>query len=48
MHTVISSLCNLPQTGWKPPEAADDVADDVCGHEEPAVLAVPDERHPHD
>lgn len=23
------------------------MADDVCGHEEPAVLAVPDERHPH-
>lgn len=43
-----SSPPNLPlQAGWKPAEAADDVADDVRGHEESAVLAVSDERHPH-
>lgn len=38
---------HVPQTGWKPPEAADDVADFVCGHEKFGVLAVPDERYPY-
>lgn len=37
----------LPQPGWKPAEASDDVADHVRRPEEFAVLAVFDEGYSH-
>lgn len=40
-----TSFCLLPQSGLWSPVDAGPVAEIACGHEEHAVLAVPDERH---